>query len=57
MVLSRLLGDMGCAEEGCEDIQVSPDGRFAVWTAKHHLWLAPVAAAAGEKPRSPWTSR
>ncbi|HEV3076576.1 MAG TPA: prolyl oligopeptidase family serine peptidase [Thermoanaerobaculia bacterium] len=41
----RLLGDMGCAEEGCEDIQVSPDGRFAVWTAKHHLWLAPVAAA------------
>jgi dipeptidyl aminopeptidase/acylaminoacyl peptidase len=41
----RLLGDMGCAEEGCEDIQVSPDGRFAVWTAKHHLWLAPVAPA------------
>jgi len=42
----RLLGDMGCAEEGCEDIQVSPDGRFAVWTTKHHLWLAPVAPAA-----------
>jgi dipeptidyl aminopeptidase/acylaminoacyl peptidase len=41
----RLLGDMGCAEEGCEDIQVSPDGRFAVWAAKHHLWLAPVAPA------------
>jgi dipeptidyl aminopeptidase/acylaminoacyl peptidase len=39
----RLLGNMGCAEEGCEDIQVSPDGRFAVWAAKHHLWLAPVA--------------
>src|SRR6202521_3935667 len=43
----RLLGDMGCAEEGCEDIQVSPDGRSAVWAAKHHLWLAPVAPAAG----------
>src|ERR1700688_4321398 len=42
----RLLGDMGCAEEGCEDIQVSPDGRSAVWAAKHHLWLAPVAPAA-----------
>jgi dipeptidyl aminopeptidase/acylaminoacyl peptidase len=42
----RLLGDMGCAEEGCEDIEISPDGRFAVWTAKHHLWLAPVAPVA-----------
>src|SRR5579862_3498800 len=41
----RLLGDMGCPEEGCEDVQVSPDGRFAVWTAKHRLWLAPVAPA------------
>ncbi|MGC1372452.1 MAG: hypothetical protein WA824_09980, partial [Candidatus Sulfotelmatobacter sp.] len=27
----RLLGDMGCAEEGCEDIQISPDGKWAVW--------------------------
>ena len=42
----RLLGDMGCAEEGCEDVQVSPDGRQAVWAARHHLWLAPVAAPA-----------
>src|SRR5262249_9002002 len=40
----RLLGDMGCDEEGCEDIQVSPDGKWAVWSGpKHHLWLAPVA--------------
>src|SRR6476660_8934007 len=23
---ARLLGDMGCEEEGCEDIQISPDG-------------------------------
>jgi dipeptidyl aminopeptidase/acylaminoacyl peptidase len=41
----RLLGDMGCNQEDCEDIQVSPDGRWAVWSGpKHHLWLAPVAA-------------
>jgi dipeptidyl aminopeptidase/acylaminoacyl peptidase len=40
----RLLGDMGCDEEGCEDIQMSPDGKWAVWSGpKHHLWLAPVA--------------
>jgi dipeptidyl aminopeptidase/acylaminoacyl peptidase len=54
----RLLGDMGCAEEGCEDIQVSPDGRSAVWAAKHHLWLAPVApvppvAGAAARPAAP----
>ena len=30
----RLLGDMGCPEEGCEDIEISPDGRWAVWAAK-----------------------
>ena len=45
----RLLGDMGCAEEGCEDIQVSPDGRSAVWAGKHHLWLAPVAGGAAAR--------
>jgi dipeptidyl aminopeptidase/acylaminoacyl peptidase len=39
----RLLGDLGCGEEGCEDIQISPDGRSAVWAARHRLWLAPVA--------------
>ncbi len=44
----RLLGDMGCDEEDCEDIQLSPDGQWAVWVgAKHHLWIAPVA---GDKP-------
>jgi dipeptidyl aminopeptidase/acylaminoacyl peptidase len=41
----RLLGDMGCIEEDCEDIEISPDGQTAVWVgAKHHLWMAPVAA-------------
>jgi dipeptidyl aminopeptidase/acylaminoacyl peptidase len=44
----RLLGDMGCNREDCEDIQLSPDGQWAVWTGpKQHLWLAPVA---GDKP-------
>jgi len=44
----RLLGEMGCNQEDCEDIQVSPDGQWAVWAgAKHHLWISPVA---GDKP-------
>ncbi|HEU0273473.1 MAG TPA: prolyl oligopeptidase family serine peptidase [Candidatus Udaeobacter sp.] len=37
---ARLLGEVGCNEEGCEDLQVSPDGRSVVWAAKKHLWLA-----------------
>ena len=43
----RLLGDMGCEEEGCEDIQISPDGRYAVWETKHELWIAPVEGGNG----------
>lgn len=44
----RLIGDMGCNEEDCEDIQLSPDGQWVVWVgAKHHLWIAGVS---GEKP-------
>ncbi len=39
----RLLGEMGCSEEGCEDLQISPDGRTVVWSAKKHLWIGPVA--------------
>ena len=41
----RLLGEMGCPEEDCEDIQLSPDGQFAVWGAKKQLWIAPVSGA------------
>jgi dipeptidyl aminopeptidase/acylaminoacyl peptidase len=36
----RLLGELGCEGEGCEDIQISPDGNWAVWAARHHLWIA-----------------
>ena len=38
----RLLGDLGCAEEGCEDIEISPDGKWAVWSAKKKLRMASV---------------
>lgn len=38
----RLLGEMGCADEGCEDVEISPDGRMAVWSTKKKLWLASV---------------
>jgi dipeptidyl aminopeptidase/acylaminoacyl peptidase len=38
----RLLGDVGCNEEGCEDLQVSPDGKNVVWSGKKHLWRAPI---------------
>src|SRR5260370_688756 len=33
----RLLGDMGCDEEGCEDIQISPDSKLAVWSSKKQI--------------------
>jgi dipeptidyl aminopeptidase/acylaminoacyl peptidase len=41
----RQLGELSCDEEGCEDIEVSPDGQFAVWTARHQLWIAPLSGA------------
>lgn len=44
---TKLLGDLGCEREGCEDVQISPDGQWAVWSTRHHLWIAPVA---GDKP-------
>jgi dipeptidyl aminopeptidase/acylaminoacyl peptidase len=41
----RLLGDMNCGREDCENIQLSPDGQFAVWPARDALWIAPVSGA------------
>jgi dipeptidyl aminopeptidase/acylaminoacyl peptidase len=38
----RLLGEMGCADEDCEDIEISPDSKWAVWSAKKKLWLSSV---------------
>jgi dipeptidyl aminopeptidase/acylaminoacyl peptidase len=41
----RLLGDMACPEEDCEDIELSPDGTTAVWVGpKNHLWISNVVA-------------
>jgi len=60
----RLLGEMGCPEEDCEDIQVSPDGKLALWSAKKKLWVASVdgkqqakelLAAAGSSVQPKWS--
>ena len=45
----RLLGDIGCSEEGCEDLQISPDSKTVVWPAKKHIWIASLD---GKKRRS-----
>lgn len=46
----RLLGDMGCNEEGCEEIQISPNGELALWSANKQIWIAPVSGKEKAKP-------
>jgi dipeptidyl aminopeptidase/acylaminoacyl peptidase len=41
----RYLGELNCTREGCEDIELSPDGAMAVWAARGQLWVAPVSGA------------
>ncbi len=41
----HLLGELNCGEEGCEDIEISPDGQRAVWAARGQLWIAAVSGA------------
>jgi dipeptidyl aminopeptidase/acylaminoacyl peptidase len=36
----RLLGDMGCGEEGCEDLQISPDNKWVAWSTKTSILVA-----------------
>lgn len=48
----RLLGEMGCDEEDCEDIQISPNGEFAVWSAKKQIWIAPISGKEKEKAKA-----
>jgi dipeptidyl aminopeptidase/acylaminoacyl peptidase len=48
----RLLGEMGCEEEDCEDIQISPNGEFAVWSAKKQIWIAPISGKEKEKAKA-----
>ncbi|HXN64315.1 MAG TPA: prolyl oligopeptidase family serine peptidase [Candidatus Acidoferrales bacterium] len=43
--MPHLLGTLNCQEEGCEDIEISPDGQTAVWAARGQLWIAPVSGA------------
>ena len=43
----RLLGDINCTGEDCEDLQISPDGKWVAWSGKKEVWIAPVA---GGKP-------
>ena len=45
----RLLGDMGCAFEGCEDIEISPDGKWVVWETKQQLSIAPISGVSAAK--------
>jgi dipeptidyl aminopeptidase/acylaminoacyl peptidase len=46
----RLLGTMECTPEDCEDIRISPDGKYVVWSGQHKLWLAPVSGATPAHP-------
>ena len=41
----RLLGEMNCGGEGCEDVEISPDGTQAAWAGKGKLWIAPLSGA------------
>src|SRR6201987_879059 len=45
----RLLGDMGCAFEGCQDIEISPDGTWVVWETKQQLSIAPISGTSAAK--------
>jgi len=39
----RLLGEINCNSEDCEDLQISPDGKWVAWAGKKEIWIAPVA--------------
>ena len=49
----RLLGEMGCGQEDCEDIEISPDGQFAVWSARRQIWIAPISGTTAEPSAAP----
>ena len=48
----KLLGTMECGQEGCEDVEISPDGQWAVWAARRQIWIAPVSGATPAKQLS-----
>jgi dipeptidyl aminopeptidase/acylaminoacyl peptidase len=45
----RLLGEITCAGEECEELQISPDGKWVAWAGKKEVWIAPVTG--GEPAR------
>jgi dipeptidyl aminopeptidase/acylaminoacyl peptidase len=44
----RLLGEVGCPAEGCEDLEVSPDGKHVAWVTKKQIWMADIPEAGKE---------
>ena len=48
----RLLGEMGCDKEDCEDIQISPSGEFAVWPARKQIWIAPISGKSDARAKA-----
>ena len=38
----RLLGELGCPYEDCEDLEVSPDGKHVAWATKKQIWMADI---------------
>ena len=45
-----LLGEMDCEGEDCEEIQISPNGEIALWSARKEIWSAPVSGREKAKP-------
>ncbi|HEY8056982.1 MAG TPA: prolyl oligopeptidase family serine peptidase [Terriglobales bacterium] len=45
-----LLGEMGCDQEDCENIQMSPDGAWVVWPAREQIWLASTDGKSQARP-------
>jgi dipeptidyl aminopeptidase/acylaminoacyl peptidase len=46
----RLLGEMGCNREDCEDIAMSPNGEWVVWPARNLIWIAPTSGVEPARP-------
>jgi dipeptidyl aminopeptidase/acylaminoacyl peptidase len=46
----RLLGLMDCGQEDCEDIRISPSGKFAAWAGRGKIWIAPISGAEPARP-------
>lgn len=46
----RRLGEMGCGDEDCADIALSPDGKWAVWPARRQIWIAPTDGSQSARP-------